>query len=168
VDVHPFARHNDVLLAAFEIQVAVPVERAQVSGAEPAVLCEYRLQLLILPVPSGDIGAAHQDFAILVELHFAAFQHLADGALAGMERGVQRNQRRGFRQSVALDDHKTQPPPEFFRLAVEGRASCEASNCLGNQSDFPAASTSRSNFSFSDSMIRGPATPTDTRSFLMV
>ena len=121
IDVHPLARDDDVLLAALEVEVAIVIERAQVSGTKPAVFAEYRLQLFVLPIPSSHIGAAHQDLAVLVELHLAPFQHLADRALAGMEGMVQRNQRRGFRQPIALDDDETQPPPELLRLGIERR-----------------------------------------------
>ena len=59
---------------------------------------------------------------MLVELHLAAFQHFADGTLAGAERMVQRNQRRRFRQAVALNHDEAQPPPELLGLGIERRA----------------------------------------------
>src|ERR1019366_4707636 len=86
IDVHPFARDNDVLFAALEIEIAFGIEFAQVAGAKPTFLAQHRLQFFSLPIPGSDIGAAYQDFAIFIELDLAAFEHFANRALAGAER----------------------------------------------------------------------------------
>ena len=75
-----------------------------------------------LPIAGRDVGAAHQNLAVLVELDFAALEHFADGALAGAKRMVQRDERSGFGETVALDHDEAQAPPEFFGLGIERRA----------------------------------------------
>src|SRR5664280_3070973 len=123
IDVHPFARDDDVLFAALEIEIAFGVQLAEVAGAKPTFLAQHWLQFFSLPITGSDIGAANQDFAIFIELDLAAFEHFADRAFAGAKRMVQGNQRCRLRQAVALNDHEAQAPPEFFGLGVERCAS---------------------------------------------
>src|SRR5664280_597682 len=41
IDVHPFARDDDVLFAALEIEIAFGVELAQIAGAKPTFLAQH-------------------------------------------------------------------------------------------------------------------------------
>ncbi len=121
INVHAFAVHNDVFLAPAKIEAALGIDFAEIAGAEPAFFVQYRLQLFALPISGSNVGAAHQDFAIVVELHLAAFQHLADGALAGAKRMIERDERSGLRQPVPLDDYEAQPTPELLGRAIKRR-----------------------------------------------
>src|SRR5664279_4611564 len=122
IDVHPFARDDDVLFTALEVEITFGIEFAQVASAKPTFLAQHRLQFFSLPIAGRDVGAAHQDFSVLVELDLAAFEHFANRALAGAKGMVQRNQRCCLRQAVALNHDETQKPPEFLGFGVEGRA----------------------------------------------
>ena len=89
INVHPFACNDDVLLAAFEIEIAFGVEFAEIAGAKPTFLAQHRFQLFSLPITSSNIRAAYQDFAIFIQLDLAALEHFADRAPARMKRMVQ-------------------------------------------------------------------------------
>src|ERR1035438_5067638 len=91
INVHPFAGDDDVFLAALEIEIALRVEFAKVAGAKPTSLAQHRLQFFSLPITGSDVGAAHQDFAVLVELDFAALEYFANRAFAGSKGMVQGN-----------------------------------------------------------------------------
>ncbi len=122
IDVHPFARDDDIFLATLEVEIAFGIELADIAGAKPAFFVQHRLELFCLPIAGSNVGAAHQDFAVLIELDFAAFQHFADRTLAGAKRMVQRNERSGFGEAVALNHDEAKPPPEFFGLGIKRRA----------------------------------------------
>ena len=121
IDVHPLAGDDDVLLAPLKVEIALGVELADVAGAKPTFLVQHRLQLFALPVAGGDVRATHQDLAVFVELHLPAFEHLADRALAGAEGMVQRDERGGFGEAVALNDDEAEAPPELFGFGVQRR-----------------------------------------------
>src|SRR5208337_1237256 len=122
VDVHPFARHDDVLLAALEIKIPFGIKLAEIASAKPSFVIQHRLQFLTLPVAGGNVGPAHQDFASLIQLDLAPLQHLSDRAPAGVKWMVQRDQRSRLRQAVALNDDETQPAPELLGFRVERRS----------------------------------------------
>src|ERR1019366_310264 len=119
IDVHPFARDDDVLFTPLEVEITFGIEIAQVASAKPTFLAQHWLQFFSLPIAGRDVGAAHQDFSVLVELDLAAFEHLADRAFAGAKWMVQGNQRCRLRQAVALNDHEAQAPPEFLGVGVK-------------------------------------------------
>src|ERR1035441_9381761 len=83
INVHPLARHDDIFLAALEIKIAFGVEFAKIASAKPTSLAQHRPQFFSLPITSSDVGATHQDFAVLIELNLAALEHFANRAFAG-------------------------------------------------------------------------------------
>src|SRR5205085_1872374 len=98
---------------------------AQVAGVEPALIGSDTLEPAALPISRGHVFAAHQNFAIAAELDFAAGQNFADGAFTQAKRMVHADKRRGLGEAIALDDYKSEAPPELFRCAVEGGAAAD-------------------------------------------
>src|SRR5208282_1066414 len=125
INVHARGRDDHFFFTSLEEKITLLIERAQVAGAIPAISACDRLQFASVPVAAGDAAAAHENFAVVRQLDFAPGQDLADGTAAGVERMVQADQRRGFGQSVSLDDGVSQAMPEFFGRAVEGGAAAD-------------------------------------------
>ncbi len=132
INIHSRAGDDHIFLTALEIKIAAFVQLAQIAGGKPTVFVDHRLQFITLPIACRDIGAAHQDLAAFVQLHLAAFQYFSDGSLAGAEGMIERDERRGFRKSVALDHDKAQATPEFFRPGIQ-RCAAEKMNAQNFQ-----------------------------------
>ena len=66
-DVLAAGRDDDLLLAAGDREEAVGVERAEVAGAEPAVVERRCRRLGVLPVLLEDVDALHLDLAVVGE-----------------------------------------------------------------------------------------------------
>src|SRR5512132_1449429 len=101
------APDDQVLLAVDDVDVPVVVEAAQVAGVEPAVPDRLRRQLRRAPVAEHDRAGTDADLADLAvagDAHLDAGGRLADGAEASTSRWRRRDERRGFRQAVALAD----------------------------------------------------------------
>ena len=132
MDVHARGRNDHIFAAAFEIQAALRVGFAHVSGAKPSIGFHDGLRLIVLTVRGGDIFAAHQDFAVLVHTNFHAGENFADGAFRGTERMIEADERSGLGHAVTLNHGISQAVPECFHLFGEGGAS-------GNERpEFPA------------------------------
>src|SRR5882672_728882 len=83
------------------------------------------MQFTAAPISAGYAAAAYEDLAVIGEFEFASGQDFADRAAAGLKRMIQADQRRGFRQPVSLDHGISQSMPEFFGIAIEGRAAAD-------------------------------------------
>src|SRR5882757_720962 len=123
VNIHAGRSDDDVFPAAFEIQAASLVGLRDVSRPEPSIGFSYRQCLPILLVGCRDVFASHKDLAILINTHFHAWKHFADGALRGTEWMVQTDEGSGFRHPVSLDDGITQSIPKRLGLLLEHSAS---------------------------------------------
>src|SRR5512132_2016048 len=109
------APNDQVLLAVDDVDVPVVVEAAQVAGVEPAVPDRLRRQLRRAPVAEHDrarTDADLADLAVAVDAHLHAGGRLADGAEASTSRWRRRDERRGFRQAVALADCDRRQAPQ--------------------------------------------------------
>src|ERR1700687_1733678 len=125
VDVHSRSRNDDVFLAALEIKISIAIESAQITRAKPSgvhSIARNGAQLAALPGARGNVFSAHQDFAVCIELHFAAFENFADGAAADLERMIYADQRSCLRQTIALNCGESDAPPEQFRIGFKRRA----------------------------------------------
>jgi len=112
--------HNHLALAAQEAQLAGGLGLGQVAGGQPLIF--LRMHCAARPRCCRNRRAADQHFAVRAQLYLAPRQRLADGSLGHMKGVVQRNQRRGFRHSVALHKHEAQRVPELFQRAGQGSA----------------------------------------------
>ena len=72
-------------------------------------------------VAAGHVLAADEDLAVLGDLHFDAGDRLADRPRERVKRVIERDDRRGLGEAVALDDHEAEPPPERLELGIERR-----------------------------------------------
>src|SRR6185295_15956454 len=63
-----------------------------------------------------DVFAAHEDLAIVGDVDLDAADRRAHRPLAGLERMVERDDRRGFGEAVALDHDKPEAAPELFHV----------------------------------------------------
>ncbi len=107
---------------AADQQMAVVIQFSDVPGVKPAVL-EHRGSLSgRLVVAVSDVVAAHQDLAVGSDLDVHSRERFPDGSLAKMERMAQSDDRRGFRESIALHDEVSEARPELFELRWKRRA----------------------------------------------
>ena len=120
-DVEPFGRDDHFFLAAADEEPARRVELADVAGVEPAVF-ERRARRFGCAVIAGrHVLAAHENLAVGRDLDVDAADRFADRSLARRERMVQRHDRRGLGEPVALDDDKAEPAPERLERRLERR-----------------------------------------------
>ena len=75
-----------------------------------------------LPRRAGEHVAAHQDFALLGDTHFAAGERLADRPRRDVEGMIQRDQRGRLGHTIALDERQAEAVPEGFEIAGQGGA----------------------------------------------
>ena len=97
------------------------VERAKVARAKPTRILAVprnREFLAALPISRGDIFSAHQNFAILIQFHFAALEHFSDRARPDAKRVIHADQRSCLRQSVALNRGESDAAPELLHVQV--------------------------------------------------
>ena len=74
-----------------------------------------------LEVAARDVLAAHEDLAVVGDADLDAGDRRADRSLARLERVVQRDDRRGFGEAVALDDGEPHAPPELLEVGRQRR-----------------------------------------------
>jgi hypothetical protein len=75
-------RLEQIFFAVGDRKIAAVVERADVAGVQPAVDDRFRGIVLILVIAAHQVGAAHQDFAVVCDFHFDIADGLADGSEA--------------------------------------------------------------------------------------
>src|ERR1019366_4736917 len=110
-------------LAPLEIEVSGFIQRAHVSGAVPTLLIDNFVPSASLPIPRRHSAPANQYLSILRQLHLAPRQHFPDRPFPQLEGMVHADERRRLRQPISLDRGISQPPPEFFGLRIQRRAS---------------------------------------------
>src|SRR5690242_3096819 len=72
-------------------------------------------------ISRGHVFTANENFPIFSDLHFHSCDWFADRSLAGMERMVERDDRRGFGQSVTLNHQKSELAEERFQFRGQRR-----------------------------------------------
>ena len=118
-DVQPLGRDDHFFLAAADEQLAVGADLADVAGVEPAVLERLRGFGGGVEVALRDVLSPHQDLAIVGHLHLDAGDRLANRAALRAERMVERHDRCGLGQPVALDDREPEVAPPLLEVAIE-------------------------------------------------
>ena len=119
-DVLPARGLQEVFLAVRDFEIAVPVELADVAGAEPPSGVEDRLGLVgLVVVALHDVGALGEDLSIGSDLELHARDHRSHRAQLGAVDRVQRQHRRGLRQLIALDDRQVGAEEELGDLHRE-------------------------------------------------
>src|SRR4030095_6158905 len=118
-------RDDHFLLAALDEQPSLFVTFPDVAGVEPAFAVEhavsralgFRLWALVGDVVAGgDVFAADENLAVVGDAYLDALNRRADRALARLERVIERDDRRGLGESVALDDREAKPAPELLDI----------------------------------------------------
>src|SRR6267143_1625319 len=132
-------RLDQVFLAIGDEEIVVFVQVADVAGAEPAVLAEnFTSGFGIFIVALHDAGALDEDFSVLdganldVGNWFAGTAHAVLGVVA-------RNNRRSFRQTVALIDGNSDSREKLRELLGKWSAAGtdEAETATHTDADFP-------------------------------
>ena len=118
-DVQPLGRDDHFLLAAADEHLAVGADLADVAGVEPPVLERLRGFGGGVEVALRDVLSPHQDLAIVGHLHLDAGDRLANRAALRAERMVERHDRCGLGQPVALDDREPEVAPPLLEVAIE-------------------------------------------------
>src|SRR5262249_54723307 len=126
------------LLAALDQQPALAVELADVAGVEPAVFESRGVfrrghvigsraagATLRVVVPLRHVFPADEDLSVGGNADFHASTRCADGAGRRLEGMIQRDDRRGFGETVPLNNEKSQLPPERFELGLERRGAAD-------------------------------------------
>ena len=72
-------------------------------------------------VSGRDVVAANEDLAVRRDLHLDAGDGLSDRSAPGAERMVERDDRRGLGEAVALDHGESHLAPERLELGLERR-----------------------------------------------
>ena len=65
-------------------------------------------------VPGAHVLAAHQNLAVVGDLDLDAADRGADRSGVGLERMIERDDRRRFGEPVSLDDDEAEPLPEIL------------------------------------------------------
>ncbi len=107
-NVEPFGRHDHFFLAAQNRELPVFLKDANVAGVEPTVFEGLGRFFGALVIAGSNVRPAHQDLAVVRNLHLDAADRFSDGAFFRVERMVERNDGRGFRKPIALDHEKTE------------------------------------------------------------
>ena len=115
-DVLARGQDDDVLDAALDVEIAVPVEIAQIAAVKPAVFEDFPGGGLIVEIPGHDVVAPDEDFADAVGVgvknsDFHPGKGPARRPRAGSCRRVEGNHRCGLRQAVAFQHRKSQLAP---------------------------------------------------------
>src|SRR5579862_1069794 len=110
INVQTLGGDDHLLLAALVIQAAFGVHLADIAGVQPAVFDTARDRSA--HVFSDHAFAAYQNFAIGRDANFLAGYGFADRSAARAKRMIERYDRAGFGEPIALDHEKTQTSPE--------------------------------------------------------
>ena len=99
-------QHQQLLLAAGDLEKAVGVELAQVAGVQPAVADGLGRRRRVVPVALHDVRPARQHLAVGGDLHLDAGQRPAHRVELVRVLAVERDDRRAFGQPVALQQQQ--------------------------------------------------------------
>src|ERR1051325_2814291 len=125
-DLQTSGSDDRVLAAAAKVNVAVCIDFADVAGVNPALLIGECLSQMV-PVTRRDVVAAHEDLAVVTQLHLLACNGLADRTMLHAKRMRQARQRCRLSHAVALDDCVTNASPKSFRVTLQGGATRDES-----------------------------------------
>ena len=115
-------RHQQILLAIGDRQVAVGVDRADVAGVKPAVLEDLGRGLRLVVVAAHDVRAAREDLAVGRDLQLDVGQPAADGADARRLGRIDGQDRGGLGEAVAFDDRQPHGMEELRDARRQRRA----------------------------------------------
>src|SRR5205823_10971614 len=122
------------LLAALDENASLLVAFPDVASVKPAFRVEdavvlgfglWDLGFGIFVVAARHVLAAHENLAVVCNTHFDAFDRCADRSLACLERVIERDDRRGFREAIALNNGEADAPPELLEVR---RQRCRAND----------------------------------------
>ena len=120
-DVQALGRDDHFLLAAADVELPGFIESADVPRVEPAVLERVARGIRRVEVPACHVFATDQDLSVIRDANLDAGDRLADRPARGSKRVIERHDRRGFRQTIALDDEEAEAPEESLELRIERR-----------------------------------------------
>src|SRR5205814_6642169 len=107
-----FRRDNHFLLASTDVHLTIGADFPDVAGMEPAVCERARGFSFGLEVSARDVVAAHQNLAVVGDLHVDAGDRSADRSFFRAERMIQADDWRRFREAVTLHDDEAELFPE--------------------------------------------------------
>ena len=117
--VQPLGRDDHLLLATADVQLTGLVEAADIAGVEPAVREGGARFLRRVEVLARHVLAPHEDLSVVGDADFDAGDRLAHRAARGAQRVIQRHDRGGLGQTVALDDEEPRTSEEGFQFRIE-------------------------------------------------
>src|SRR5476651_514605 len=100
--VHPRRCHDKVLFTAFEIEIPLRIELAQITGVKPTIPQRRGRELIALPVPARNVLATNKNLSIPRKLCFPARQNSSNGPAANVKWIIHSYERSGFCKSVSL------------------------------------------------------------------
>ena len=159
--VQPFGRDDHFLLPAADEELPVLADLPDIARVKPSVFERARRTLVGAEVSGRDVVAANQDLAVRRDLHLDAGDRLADRSALRAERVVERHDRRGFGQAVALDHREAHLAPERFELGLEWRRADDERPEFPAEEPVdvtvmpPAVQRTRKNVSLSGARLRG-------------
>ncbi len=121
-DVLAAGGHDELLLAADDLEEPVGVDLAEIAGVEPAVLDRLGGRRVVLPVAVEDDTTLHQQLTVVGDPHAVALQQLSDGAGLDGTDLVDRDGRAGLGQAVALVDGQPDTAVEVAQPGAQRRA----------------------------------------------
>src|SRR5262249_42256038 len=110
---------DHLFLPSPDVHLPVRGDLTDVAGVEPAVFERARGLVVGVEVAARHVLAAHENLAVVGDLHLDAGDRLADRSLLRAERMVQRDDRRRLGQPVALNDGEAELAPERFERRIE-------------------------------------------------
>ena len=96
-----------------------PIEAADVTGVKPAVPERSARFIRRIEVPTCHVFATNEDLPVLRDSNLDAGEWFPYRSARGPKRVVERDDRRGFRQSITLDDQEAEAPEESLDLRIE-------------------------------------------------
>src|SRR5258708_39974474 len=101
INIQSRRRNDHILLAPTETQVAFRIQFAKIARAQPTFLTG-RLQCSRLPVTTGNVFAADEDFSVLSKTKLASGKDLPNRTFSGAEGMIEADQGSGFCHAVNL------------------------------------------------------------------
>src|SRR5262245_43781077 len=136
-DVEPVRRDDHFLLAALDEQPPLCVPLADITGMQPTFCVEWPLRVgnwelgvvgswalgvgRCRVITTRDVFPANQDVAIVGDADLDARYRCPDRALTGLEGMIERDDWRGFGETVALDDRESETAPELLHIRRQWR-----------------------------------------------
>src|SRR5581483_2371302 len=155
-DILASARYEKVLFTVGDRYISFPVDLADVSGMQPSFLIDHlagRIGMLIIPL--HDVRPARENFAIRGDPDLDVHERKANASPSQFFIRIGTEDRRGFGETVALDDRK---PERGKRAADLGRKRRRPGNKKPDASARP-----RSNVPEYQKVRNGPEQPRKDR-----